>query len=364
MKESEISIWNKISKDGKIEKEVHPSAKDSLFFISRYDNYTAEKEPYHVLKSSIRIEGKQYSVQFRINLIEANDLIISIAILFSIIIILLLTGLYIITKRLSIKLWKPFYETLSQIEQFELDKDKIPHFNPTSIEEFDRLNKDISKLIKKNSSIFKSQREFVENAAHELQTPLAIFQLTIDTLIQNPAITDEQFTLVNQLNETIGRLNRLNKSLLLLSKIDGNQFETNEKTDLYALIDKQITFFLEQASFKNIKIFSSIDKNIFVHCNSELMEILVSNLFLNTIKHNKSNGTVQVTLTNTSLTFCNTGVAISLDSEKLYQRFSKLNPSTHGNGLGLSIIKKIVELNDWAIKYSFKGDLHSFEIIF
>ena len=364
MDESEISIWNKISKDGKIERSTSVLQNDSLYFETEYDPNTKENEPYHVLKSPIIIQGKSYLLVLRVNLIESEDLIMSVMGLFSLIILLLLTGLFIITKRLSDNLWKPFYDTLNQIEQFEIDKHKIPNFTNSKIEEFHRLNEGLSKLIDKNILIFKGQREFVENAAHELQTPLAIFQTTIDELIQQPEITLEQSELFSKLNNTASRFNRLNKNLLLLSKIDGNQYDNNEKIDLNTIFKKQLDFFKEQALIKNIEIKIQLSENSVVKSNPVLAEILISNLFLNSIKHNIDNGFVRIVLTETSLIFSNTGNETSLENNKLYHRFSKINPSTHGNGLGLAIIKKIADLNDWSISYNFEHKQHLFSINF
>ncbi len=364
MNESDISIWNKISKDGKIERSTTMLQNDSLYFETEYDPNTKEHEPYHVLKSPIVINGKPFTLILRVNLIESEDLIMSVLGLFSLIILLLLTGLFIITKRLSDNLWKPFYDTLNQIEQFEIDKHKIPNFTDSTIEEFHRLNEAISKLIDKNTLIFKGQREFVENAAHELQTPLAIFQTTIDELIQHPEITLEQSELLSKLNDIASRFNRLNKNLLLLSKIEGNQYDNNEKIDLNTIFNKQLDFFKEQALIKNIQIDVQLSENSVVKSNPVLAEILISNLFLNSIKHNIENGSVRIVLTETSLLFSNTGIEKPLENTKLYHRFSKINPSTHGNGLGLSIIKKIVELNKWTIDYSFQDKVHFFEIKF
>jgi len=161
-------------------------------------------------------------------LVENEDFIISISILFAVITFLLLLGLIIITKKMSINLWKPFHDTLQQIERFEIDKSKQPQFLDTEIEEFNRLNLSIAKLIGKNKIIFDSQCEFVENAAHELQTPIAIFQAKLDTLIQRSDITQEQSELLSSLIDSVSRLNRLNKNLLLLSKIDFNHFTNTE----------------------------------------------------------------------------------------------------------------------------------------
>ena len=113
-----------------------------------------------------------------------EGMVFSIAAIFLFIIIMLLIGIIWISKTTAAKIWKPFYNTLNQIQDFEIDKNKPPHFIPTDIDEFDRLNKSLEKLIEKNTAIYKSQREFVENAAHELQTPLALFQTKIDTLLQ------------------------------------------------------------------------------------------------------------------------------------------------------------------------------------
>ncbi len=364
MKKSDISIWNKISKDGKIINFKNSHTNNKLFFATEYDHYTKENEPYHVLESKILIDNEKYTLVLRVNLIESEDLIISVFLLFSVILILLLTGLFIITKKLSSNLWKPFYDTLNQIEQFEIDKHKIPYFSESKIEEFHRLNDALSKLIENNIIIFKSQREFVENAAHELQTPLAIFQSTIDNLIQNPTISQDQSELLAQLNDSVSRLNRLNKNLLLLSKIDGNQYNSNELVFFHRTIEKQLEFFTEQAKSRNITINYSIQETIPLKANPVLIEILISNLFLNAIKHNHQDGFIAIELVNNSLIFSNSGQTKKLDTAKLFQRFSKINPSTHGNGLGLAIIKKISDINNWSITYDFAKNSHFFTIKF
>jgi signal transduction histidine kinase len=296
--------------------------------------------------------------------VEKEDLMKSIAILFLVIISLLLVGLFVITKRLSINLWKPFYETLNQIENFEIDKSNHPKFTETNIEEFNRLNNSIEKLITKNTSIYHSQREFIENAAHELQTPLAVFQAKIDTLIQNADFTQEQYKMLSSLNDSVSRLNRLNKNLLLLSKMENDIYNENQTVNLKEAIEKHFDFFAEQAKAKNLFIKTAINEAVTVKSNPVLAEILISNLFLNAIRHNVSNGQVLVTLSNNSLKFSNTGQSQTLVADKLFNRFSKSNPSEQGNGLGLAIIKKIADLNNWKISYSFANNFHSFSVAF
>jgi signal transduction histidine kinase len=360
---AEIQNWNKYNRNIKIV-PFKNSRQDTIFYNSYYDTLDAETEPYRELNASILIDGKPYTYSARINLVETEDLMKSIAIIFLLIISLLLVGLFVITKRLSINLWKPFYETLNQIEQFEIDKSIQPKFTETNIEEFYRLNKSIEKLINKNTSIYHSQREFVENAAHELQTPLAVFQAKIDTLIQNDDFKQEQYKMLSSLNDSVSRLNRLNKNLLLLSKMENDIYNDKQTINMNEAIEKHFDFFTEQAKAKNLIIKTEMKETVAVKSNPVLAEILISNLFLNAIRHNVSDGQVLVILSNHSLTFSNTGQSQSLVAHKLFNRFSKSNPSEQGNGLGLAIIKKIADLNNWKVSYSFANNFHSFSLAF
>lgn len=358
---AEIHDWNKYNRDIKIE-PYNKSANDTLFYNTYYDTLDAEIEPYRELNAPIRIDGNPYTYSARINLVEKEDLIKSIALLFLIIISLLLVGLYAITKRLSINLWKPFYQTLDQIEKFEIDKSNQPQLTETNIEEFNRLNKSIEKLINKNTSIYLSQREFVENAAHELQTPLAVFQARIDTLLQSSDFTHEQYKLLSALTDNVSRLIRLNKNLLLLSKMERDNYNEKQTICVNEIIEKQLDFFTEQAKAKNLTIKTQLNEKITINSNPVLAEVLISNLFLNAIRHNVANGEITVSLSNHSITFSNTGLPKPLVSDKLFNRFSKSNPSEQGNGLGLAIVKKIADLNHWQIAYSFSHNLHSFRV--
>jgi len=363
LKETDIPVWNKFNRDIKI-KEAQPLKKDTIFYSYYYDTLNAENEPYRELNLPVSIEGKPYTYSARINLVETEDLMKSIALLFFIIISLLLIGLLLINKRLSLNLWKPFYETLQQIEQFEIDKYNQPKHTDTNIEEFNRLNQSIEKLIERNTSIYHSQREFIENAAHELQTPLAVFQAKIDTLIQSAEFTEQQNQILSSLNDSVSRLTRLNKNLLLLSKIENDNYNEKQTISLNEAIEKHFDFFSEQAKAKNLTIKTELNETVSINSNPVLAEILISNLFLNAIRHNVANGQIIVTLSSNTLTFSNTGQPQPLVADKLFNRFSKSNPSEQGNGLGLAIVKKIADLNNWKIAYSFTNNLHSFSVVF
>jgi len=359
----DVALWNKFNRDVNLQ-EFNGQLKDSLFEHSYYDALNKENEPFRVLNSPVKIEGKWFTFSAKINMVEKENLIGSTAILFISLLLLLIIGFFIITKIISKKLWQPFYVALDKMEQFEIDKSTSVKLIQSTTEEFNRLNNAIDGLIYKNSKIYQSQREFIENAAHELQTPIAIFKGKLENILQRKDLNSEQFKLIEDLDNTTTRLVKLNRNLLVVSKIDNNTYNKIDKINLNEIINNQLTFFSEQALSKKITITTELAEEIVVDSNHILAEMLISNLFLNAINHNVLKGKIFVKLTKDRIIFSNTGALQPLQTEKMFERFSKSNPTSQGNGLGLSIVKKIVDTNQWIINYHFKEDFHTFEIVF
>ena len=358
----DITLWNKFNRDVNLQK-FNGQNKDSVFEHSYYDALNKENEPFRVLNSPVKIEGKWFTFSAKINMVEKENLIGSTAILFILLLLLLIIGFFIITNIISKKLWQPFYVALDKMEQFEIDKSTSVKLIQSTTEEFNRLNNAIDSLIYKNSNIYQSQREFIENAAHELQTPIAIFKGKLENILQRKDLNSEQYKLIEDLDNTTTRLVRLNRNLLVVSKIDNNTYNKIEKINLNEIINNQLNFFSEQALSKKISITTELEE-VLVNSNHILAEMLISNLFLNTINHNVHKGKIFVKLTKDRIIFSNTGALLPLQTEKMFERFSKSNPTSQGNGLGLSIIKKIADTNHWAINYHFKENFHTFEIVF
>ncbi|TKG96322.1 HAMP domain-containing histidine kinase [Puteibacter caeruleilacunae] len=362
-KVEDIQKWNEFNRDVKIQ-PGNEVAKDTVFHTYFYDELADENEPYLVLYSPITIEGKEFTYFTRIDLVETPDLVMSFVWLFLLVIVLLLIGLFFITRYLSGRLWQPFFEILKQVEQFELDKTTTLSFPQSTIQEFNQLSRSLEKLINKNTLIYKSQSEFIENAAHELQTPLAIFKAKVEELIQREDVTEGQAKELSILSNNIVRFERLNKNLLLLSRIDNDTFEGKGKIQVNDIIARSIDFFEEQAAVKGIKVSVIGAESCDVMANIDLVEVMLHNLFMNAIRHNILDGDINIHIQSNSITFSNTGHQTPLEQEKLFRRFSKGNPSQKGTGLGLSIVKKIVDQNGWQIDYNYNNCLHAFTIKF
>lgn len=360
---ADIAVWNRFNRDIKIEESQDETIRDSIFYRFYLDTLANENEPYRVLQSPIKIGNKSYVFMARLNLVESEDMIKGIALLFIAILGTLLIGLYFITKRLSKKLWNPFYSTLEQVEQFELDKNTRSDFPYTDIEEFSRLNLSVNKLLKRNITIYKSQKEFIENASHELQTPLAAFQAKLDTLAQQLPFTNELGKTLSDLNDSVSRLIRINRNLLLLSRIENNQYAALEEISIGEILKKQIAFFAEQAEEGNIGIYLKYTEPCVKKANLTLLEIGISNLLLNALRHNHKNGQIVVSLYKNTLRISNTGASAPLDKEKLFQRFAQPG-SSGGSGLGLAIVKKICDLHGWTVSYLYEENMHIFQLSF
>ena len=362
-KPADVEAWNKYNRNIKI-LSFDGTATDMLFTEVYYNKEEDENEPYRVLHSPMEIDGKKYIYSERTNLFEMEDMVIGIAMMFLVVIVVLMTGIIWISNKISKKVWKPFYNTLDKIRHFEIDKSAAPEFITTDIAEFAELNKGITRLIRTNTAIYRNQREFIENAAHELQTPLALFQTKIDTFLQLPDISKAQSVLLESLTADVSKLNRLNKNLLLLSKIEGIHIPDKKSFAINDYLTKSLPFFVEQAKAKNLTITTEFTENLTIESDPFLAEILMNNLFLNAIAHNKADGQIVISILSDSVSFQNSGVAMALDKTKIFSRFAKLNQSGSGNGLGLSIVKKIAELYNWHIEYFFSDNLHIFTVRF
>ena len=363
---NDISQWNRFNRDIHIYNpaEVAQKPKGRIIREIFFDALSPEYEPYHVLYKPIEIKGRPFVLMVRLNLVESEDLMLTLTWLYIAIIFLLLIANFIVTSLISNKLWKPFYNTLDQVERFNLEFSNIPKFPTSSIREFTKLNNALSKLIDDNVKAYRIQKEFTENASHELQTPLAVFQSKLDMLLQEPELNQNQAAILLSLYEAASRLSRMNKNLLLLAKIENNQYQEFEQIKLEKLVNEALPYFKEQALSRNLKIITDINNMPVINASKPLVEILVNNLLLNAISHNLTDGHIYIQGSTNSFSVINTSEQTSLNSDNLFKRFSKFSKSTSSSGLGLAIIQQICNYHHWQVQYAYKNERHWFTINF
>jgi signal transduction histidine kinase len=289
-----------------------------------------------------------------------NRSIISIS-LFTIILILLVSLL--INRWLIRRLWRPFYHTLTGIKKYRLGENKNPEFIKSRIDEFNLLNNTLDQFIGNAEKEYNLLREFTENASHELQTPLAVIQSKLDTLIQDEHLSEAQSQAAQTAYEAIQKMARLNQSLLLLSKIENRQFSETRVIDFKKAVEQKMADWQELWQAKNIQVKANLEPGTVI-MNPQLTDILLNNLFSNATRHSAENGIVNIRYQGNQFIISNSAASGPLDPGKLFQRFSKGGQSTDQYGLGLSIIRQIAEVSQIGVGYHFADGQHIFTISF
>lgn len=273
------------------------------------------------------------------------------------------TSLLLVMRFLTRRLWKPFDDTLQKIEQFNLERSDIPIFEKSGITEFERLNRSVEKLMRKDKVSYNSQKEFTENASHELQTPIAIIQSKLDLLMQEN-LNQNQASIVADMYQICSRLNRLNKNLLLLAKIENEQYAQMEGVNLKRFIQKRILQY-EDLTIEGKVMLGEQSDEIVLKANISLLECMIDNLLVNAIRHKNTGTDIIIYLKDNTLAVVNEGQNNTpLDKTQLFKRFSNCSDSNRGNGLGLAIVKAICDFHHWTADYQFSNGFHRFIVAF
>ena len=363
-KADDIEVWNSFNEDIFIlpfDKKYPLSVVRQEEFFDKAEGHNID---FRIVYDEISIDGISYILTSRIPMIEKHDLIRTLTSQYGLLFFVILISLSVVFYFMSKRLWRPFHSTLSKIQDFSLEKGEQPQFNSTDTAEFVQLNSILNDLISDNLSSYKKQKEFIENASHELQTPLAVFKSQLDMLLQQPDISQEQMDIIQSLYSVSSRMTRLNKNLLLLARIDNDQYLHMEDIDFVQTLCAQLLYLRERAESNEIKVNVEIENPLNIHANRILVESLITNLIVNAIRYNTENGTINMRVVDGGFVISNTGAAQALDKERVFRRFNRTSDEKKGNGLGLSIVHEICKMHGWNIQYDYQNNLHTFIVQF
>lgn len=329
--------------------------------ISFPDPQEKNQEQFRQVSFTLKATNLWYQITISKSLEDTDDLLHSILLISSLTILVILIASFIINRVALKRLWRPFYQSLDAVKEFKISKEQALRFAPEEIEEFRFMNQTLERITHQAQLDYLSLKTFSENASHEIQTPLAIMRSKLDLMIQDENLTEQQSQTLQSAYNAIQKLTRLNQSLLLLAKIENNQFEEVQAIDLKTKIEEKINDFNELWQSRQIKI-TNLLYPVPVKMNNELADILLNNLLSNATKHNFSDGTIFIELAKDHFTVGNTSNEAALDEKKVFQRFYKPVQSNENNGLGLSIIQQICYASGFEIRYFFQSGVHSFRI--
>jgi signal transduction histidine kinase len=324
--------------------------KDTLL----YSEETGSITPYRQLYFVVSYKQEHHLININQPTVITNDLFYAIVSSLLILVILLILFTYIIGYLLKKNIWKPLNVNLNKLHDYDLKGNTVLILKSLDIKEFDEINNVIMRMVDKINADYENSRIFTEDASHEMQTPLSIIKSKLDLLMQDKSLENnpEQAQAVLAMLRAVSRLSNLNKSLLLISKINNDQFEEKTDVDIRSLLEAYLQDFEELIVAKKLTVSADLtDCNCYM--NSNLSEILISNLLSNAIRHNVISCSIEVILKNRSLIISNTSAEETDRSVNLFERLIRRGQLNESSGLGLNIVKSICEKNGFTVTYDY-----------
>ena len=337
---------------------------DTVLNMQDADDEAPEAEPVRMLITAFELNGDYYELTVANSMVEEDDLIKELFFDIFWLYLSLMIGIVLVNYFVLRKLWNPFYDFLGKLKNFRLGKESALPETTSHTQEFRDLQTTVNSLLKRTIETFEQQKQFIGNASHELQTPLAIATNKLELLLEEGSLADEQAKPVAEVMEIIDRLVQLNKSLLLLTKIENKLYLEQQQVAVHKVIEKNITEWQEIAAFKNVVIKITRIDEMEVTMDASLAHVVISNLLKNAVIHNLPEGEVFVTLKENRLRICNTGIPRALDGNRIFHRFYRPENRSKGTGLGLAIAKAIADLYGFQLSYTYEDSLHCFSVDF
>ena len=337
---------------------------DQFQTVSLYSKREEALLDYYELLTYVESGETTYQLHIRRSLGRTNELIFGLVLASILSIIILFLGLLLLNRMISKKVWEPFYRILNHLKEFELRSGEQIQTEPSDIVEFNQLNQELILLTNKLQADYQSEKHFVENASHELQTPLAIIKTQLELILQSERLKEEEVQLVATALNAADRLSRINKSLITLSRIENLQYADTMLVDIQQVVAENLKVYRREARNKGVHIHLMEEVVCEVEMSESLAHMIVRNLIQNAIRHNVEEGEVWIGLTGDSLTIRNTGKPGIINPSKLFDRFYRQSDAEGSIGLGLPIVKQICDLYGFKIDYQIKEAIHSQHIFF
>ena len=335
------------------------SYRDSMIYIKEKN----ETEPARILTTLFKDkENRHYELSVFTPTIEKRDLQEAIFHLLIALFATLLIAILVINIWVFRRSMKPFYQLLNWLDKYRLGQENEPLDISTYTTEFRKLNETVKRYASHSEEIYRQQKLFIGNASHEIQTPLAVCQNRIEMLMEDESLSEEQLSELAKTYQTLEYVSKLNKSLLLLSKIDNSQFVDSANVCINELVHRYMDDYQEVYDYKEIQITLNEKENFHLLINETLATMLITNLLKNAYVHNNEHGTIQIEIGKDYITFSNSGDLQPLDEKRVFERFYQGKKKEGTTGLGLAIVAAICRQCSLAVSYRFVNNMHEFHV--
>lgn len=337
----------------------HPSIR--YYFNDEYFP-SIGKEPARVLTTVFMTEdGEYFLLKAYTPTIDKEELMQGTLVWVVILYFALLITVMMVTVLVFYRNMRPLYRLLEWLDRFKVGGQNPPLDNPTGISEFQKLNVAAEKALGRYEEAFEAQKEFIGNASHELQTPLAVMGNRIEWLLDNTELDEKQIGELLGIQRTLGGVVRLNRTLLLLTKIDNRQFPESTDVDIPEMLEESVELFSEIYADKDIKVEFSRRDSLTVRMNESLARTLTGNLLKNAFIYTRTGGRIRISVSGRTMEIANTGDQ-ALDADHIFDRFYKSGGREGALGLGLALVGAVQRYYSLDVGYRFEGGMHVFSV--
>lgn len=341
------------------------ASKQTGYVFRDAEVYIAEQqewEPARLLTTIFRSgDGAYYELIVSMPTFEKTDLLASIlqwVVYLYAMLLLIVLGMttWVFNRSLG-----PVYRLLQWLDGYTLGGRNEALPEASSIDEFRRLYAAVHQTMKRSEEAFEQQKQFIGNASHELQTPLAVLGGRMEYMLDHAGLDEQTMGEVIQMQRTLGHIVRLNKTLLLLAKIDNGQFPENTDVDISAMIREQKELYDDIYEERDIRCDMHLTGSFLVRMNESLASVLVSNLIRNAYVHSEAGARIDIRIEGRTLTVSNDGVT-PLDGKHIFERFYQGSKREGSTGLGLALVKAVADSYGLCVGYRFGEEQHIFSV--
>ncbi|MEX2370337.1 MAG: HAMP domain-containing sensor histidine kinase [Bacteroidales bacterium] len=343
--------------------EIHEptlSFNDTLLFDPILGGY----QNYRTIRYETLLRGNPVRISISKSLLVSDELVEYVAFATLALSLMLLLLIIVFNRYFFSRIWGNFFNTIDVIKDYNISDTSEISLPESEITEFNQLNHVFVKMHERIRQDYQNLKEFIENTSHEIQNPVAIIKSRVDLLQQNEKLDKSQLELLQSIQSNTIRLSNLNKSLILLSKIDNNQFPDKEEVSITSQIDVHMDNFEDIIRSKNISLNKTYPDPVTVTADPSLVSIMLLNLLKNAVYHNLPSGMIEITAEPGTLVIKNSGKPPEIPPEELFNRFTRSSDKSDSLGLGLAIVKKICDYYGYGIRYTYRDQVHILTITF
>lgn len=335
---------------------VKKAIQKKAVFTNEYRIIEGEENEYRILQYHFTYDNQGYQLEIGSSLGEVNDLTFIIRFFIIIVFVVILLITFLADTFYIEYLLKPFYKIIDTKIRRVNEPEAFDH-TPIKARsrDFRELDFVLNQMMDRIAELFKKEKQFISNVSHELLTPIALLKNKFENLLQNDSLDDNAFDKIAGSLRTLDMLKKIINNLLLISRIENNQYEANEEVNFHEIITDLQEDLQDRIDDREIQFLNKMEHDFSFTGNKTLIHILIYNLVTNAIKYNKPNGSIMVTdgfvEERYFISIADSGIGMNaLQIEKIFSRFARINSDQEGQGLGLAIADSIASFHHIEIK--------------